>query len=359
MNRFIRASVLFISLISIVSILVILLHLLIQSFQQVIFENHSLSWFFNGLSNSFSSILLGVLLTVLVRSSSIVITIAATLVAAGFPFESGIFIIFGANVGTTIPSTLVSKFKSCGVNDYCRMMNTSSMHYFNNLVTFALFFPLQLSFDYLGRSSRTLVEWLGYDNVLSPLEMDTSFNFLEPLTSQIIITDFPLLVLMVLLIAIVILMRLLFILLHNLFDSFITSRLTRQIENPKKHDIKFMSTGIWTSALLQSSSSTLYILMPLVRQFNCDNRDMYPLILGVNVGTCFTTIMFAWLLNSELALAIGFAHLLYNIFSLLIFTYLPLIKELPIMGGTHLVCYSYEDSNKNLSKKYPRYNNKQ
>ncbi|MFK5892351.1 MAG: hypothetical protein QM504_03920, partial [Pseudomonadota bacterium] len=83
MNRFIHGSILFICLIGIITLLVILLHLLTQSFQQLIFENHSFSWLFNNLANSFGAILFGVLLSILVRSSSIVITIAATLVAAG------------------------------------------------------------------------------------------------------------------------------------------------------------------------------------------------------------------------------------------------------------------------------------
>ncbi|MFK5894005.1 MAG: hypothetical protein QM504_12360, partial [Pseudomonadota bacterium] len=262
-----------------------------------------------------------------------------------------------ANIGTTIPSTLVSTFPSCHVKDYCRMMNTSSMHFFNNLITFAIFFPLQLSFDYLGRSSRAIVEWLGYKNsfLSSPFSDSDIFSFLEPAVSQINISNHSMLILLILLVAVVILMRLFFIILHKLFDPLITHLLTKQIENQGKGkgNIRLMFTGIWTSTLLQSSSSTLYILIPLVRQLNCNNRDMYPLILGINVGTCFTTIWFALMLNSELALAIGIAHLLYNLISLLVFSYIPLLKELPIMGGTHLACYSYEDEN--LKEKYPRY----
>lgn len=342
-NRLYRGVLYWGYLIGIVSLLVVVLHLLIKGFEHLVIENQSSAWFFQILTNSFVALLFGVLLTILVRSSSIVITVVATLVAAGFPFEAGIFMVLGANVGTTIPSTLVSAFPSCHVNDRCRMMNISSMHYFNSMLAFVIFFPLQLSLDYLGRSSRAVVEWLGYKHdFLPPLNGDGTFAFLDSTTNFINFSDYPISIYLMLFVVVVILMRMFFSLLHHLFDPFISRVLTREIEAAKSCSSKILSTGIWTSTLLQSSSSTLYLLVPIVRDLNCSNRDIYPLILGINVGTCFTTIFFGLMLNSELAFAIGLAHLIYNLVALLVFRYFPLIKEFPIMASQHLACYSYE-----------------
>jgi len=340
-------------LLAIVALLVTLLHLQIKGFEHLIIENPSSEWFFSILSNPFAAILFGVLLTILVRSSSIVITVIAIMVAAGFPFEAGIFMLMGANVGTTIPNTMVSAFPSCDVNDHCRMMSISSMHYFNSMLAFGIFFPLQLSLDYLGKSSRAIVEWLGYQhNFLPPLNGDVTFAFLDPITAFINLSDFPISIYLVLFLIIVLLMRLFFIVLHLIFDPFIIGKLTKQVESPNQCNNRVLSTGIWTSTLLQSSSSTLYLLLPLAKKMNCSSRDIYPLILGVNVGTCFTTIFLALMLNSELALAIGLAHLIYNVITLLVFNYLPLLKEFPIMASRHLACSSYEGEEEEFTTNY-------
>lgn len=356
LNRLVKTSLLFITLVVIVFLLVVSLHLLIQGLTHLIYENQDASWLIQTLSNSFSAILFGVLLAIIVRSSSIVITITAALVAAGFPFEAGIFIVLGANMGTTIPSTLVSSFPSCHVNDHCHMMNISSMHYFNSMIAFVVFFPIQLSIDFLGKLSRGLVEWMGYQhNFLPNNHQGESFRFLEPLVSQLSISEHSAVISMALMIGVILLMRLFFVVLHLSFDGLIKRILTRQIEKPTCREQKLLFTGIWTSSLLQSSSSTLYILVPLVRELDCNNRGLYPLILGINVGTCITTILLALLLNSELALAIGLAHLIYNVISLLVFTFVPLLKEFPIRASAHLACFSYHEQGKTMN--YPRYEN--
>jgi len=68
------------------------------------------------------------------------------------------------------------------------------------------------------------------------------------------------------------------------------------------------------------------------------------------VGTCFTTIFFSLILQSKTGLAIGMAHLLYNFFALIVLTYVPLLRELPILASSQLAFCSYDSNTQDDNK---------
>lgn len=157
---------------------------------------------------------------------------------------------------------------------------------------------------------------------------------------------YPVTSLLILFVLIVGFMRLFFIALRLIFDRLVIKMLSHQLmkETTEK---KLLVFGTLASFILQSSSSTFYILMPLVRRVSCSCRSFYPLILGINVGTCFTTILFSLILQSKTGLIIGIAHLLYNLSALIILTYFPLLKELPILASNQLAFCSYDNNTRN------------
>lgn len=60
-------------------------------------------------SNPFTALFIGLLITAMIQSSSTTTALVVALVASGsITLESGIPIMMGANVGTTITSTIVS-----------------------------------------------------------------------------------------------------------------------------------------------------------------------------------------------------------------------------------------------------------
>lgn len=326
-------------------ILVLCLYLLLLSFEQFFQSSEYAYSLLETLSSPFYTIILGVILTALLQSSSIAITIIALMVAAGLPFESGIFFVLGANVGTSIRSSLIKTLPECGVCDYRRMTNTSSLNYFNNMIAFGLFFPLQITTDYLGRLSLFSVNWLTQTShvwtpVSEPFVNWTLFSHIGPQISNDAIVN-----LVVFLMITVVLMKFFIISLRLIFDPLIARILNKRIRANQlgKNKNKVLLTGIWTSLVLQSSSSVIYNIMPVARNTQCSTTCFYPLILGINVGTCSTTLLFAIILNSPMALAIGLTHLFYNLGAMVLFGYMPLIKELPMLASHILAIEACEE----------------
>lgn len=330
----------------------VVLYLFAHSFNHFIFESSYAGLFTGTLANPVLAIFLGAIASMMVRSSSIIITILAAMVAAGYPFVEAIYILLGANIGTTFYGRLINRLDRCDIYDKQRMTAITSMHYFNNIIAFCIFFPLQISTNFLGNISEVIVGWVSSVKFWfssSSFEPVTSWNsphFIQTIQDSLAMSFYPVISLVILFIIIVILMRLFFIVLRLLFDGLVIKMLDHQLMK-KKTEGRLLVFGVLASLILQSSSSTLYILMPLVRKISCSCRSFYPLILGINVGTCFTTILFSLLLQSKLGLAIGLAHLLYNLSALIVLTYVPLLREIPILASNQLAFCSYDGNSRN------------
>jgi sodium-dependent phosphate cotransporter len=332
------APLLSIILLGFISVFILNLYFLIQNFE-IIFNHPVVAPFIlETFDNPFASILAGALITTVISSSSIVIAITAIMVVVGLPFDAGIFLVMGANIGTSIRSGLVKSFPDCNIDDYRRMSTVSSMNYFINIIAFFILFPLQVSTDFLGRSSHAVVSWLTTHQPVWPVPIDNITYWSLYKLSETWFTDSPIMFLIILLVLLVIIMKLIFINLRLLLDPMINKYLSHQLDKlpTRGYEIRVMLTGLVTAMLLQSSSSTLYIMQPIVRKIRCECCSFFPLILGMNVGTCTTALIVALILNSELALAIGLAHLFYNLSVLIIFKFVPLIRELPILASRTL-----------------------
>lgn len=116
------------------------LYLFAHSFNLFLLESSYARTFLSTLANPIFAIFFGALASVMVRSSSIIITILAALVAAGYPFIEAIYILLGANIGTTFYGSLLNRLANCDIYDKQRMTAISSMHYFNNIIAFCIFF---------------------------------------------------------------------------------------------------------------------------------------------------------------------------------------------------------------------------
>ena len=331
------------------------LYLFVSLFNDFISESYYAGGFLNTLSNPIFAIFFGAIASVIVRSSSIIITILAAMVTAGYPFVEAIYILMGANIGTTFHGSLLNKLPECDIYDKQRMSAITSMHYFNNVIAFCVFFPLQISTNFLGHISELIVGWfVKLKEWLFSATYESVYSWDSPAVIQVIQThlemnSYPGISLLLLFIVIALLMRLFFIFLRLLFDSFVIQMLDVQMMHEKVEE-KILLFGILASSILQSSSSTFYVLMPLIRKVSCSSRSFYPLILGINVGTCFTTIFFSLILQSKTGLAIGMAHLLYNFFALIVLTYVPLLRELPILASSQLAFCSYDSNTQDDNK---------
>ncbi len=74
-----------------------------------------------------------------------------------------------------------------------------------------------------------------------------------------------------------------------------------------------MALGFASTALLQSSSMTTSLAVPLAGAGFLTLQQVFPYVLGANVGTTLTAIFAALVTGQEAAVTVAFAHLLYNV----------------------------------------------
>jgi sodium-dependent phosphate cotransporter len=93
-----------------------------------------------------------------------------------------------------------------------------------------------------------------------------------------------------------------------------------------------ISSGAIMTILVQSSSTTTSLLVPLVGNGIVTARSIYPFTLGANIGTCITALIAALAIvgpNSQLALQIAFVHLAYNLLAVVVIYGIALLREWP------------------------------
>ena len=94
-----------------------------------------------------------------------------------------------------------------------------------------------------------------------------------------------------------------------------------------KTALRAMCLGMIITALVQSSSVTTSIIIPLAGAGILTIRQVFPYTLGANVGTTVTAILAAMSTGETIALAVAFSHLLFNIVGILL---LYPLKAVPI-----------------------------
>jgi sodium-dependent phosphate cotransporter len=74
--------------------------------------------------------------------------------------------------------------------------------------------------------------------------------------------------------------------------------------------------GLIVTALVQSSSVTTSIAIPLAGAGIINIRQIFPYTLGANVGTTVTALLAALSAGNVPALTVAFAHFLFNVFGI-------------------------------------------
>jgi sodium-dependent phosphate cotransporter len=88
-----------------------------------------------------------------------------------------------------------------------------------------------------------------------------------------------------------------------------------------------LSLGLITTALVQSSSVTTSLVVPLAAAGVLRLRQIFPYTVGANIGTTVTAIIAGAASGTSPGLAIAFAHFLFNVTGACLF--LPL-RFIPI-----------------------------
>jgi sodium-dependent phosphate cotransporter len=114
---------------------------------------------FNNESNPLSSLMTGILATVLMQSSSTTTGIVVSLVEAKvLDLDHGIYLVMGANIGTTVTSTIVSLAHMRDIEQLERAFSAGTVHDMFNFMTVAVLFPLEIATGYLKAVTGALVD---------------------------------------------------------------------------------------------------------------------------------------------------------------------------------------------------------
>jgi sodium-dependent phosphate cotransporter len=271
-------------------------------------------------SNPFAGLIIGIVATSVIQSSSTTTSIVVGLVAGGaLNLQNAIPIIMGANVGTTITNTLVSIGHISNRIEFRRAFSASIVHDFFNICAVILIFPIETKYHIIARIATVMEKEfadLGGLNMFNPLKTitDPVIDFIDAVSSAI---PYHGIILMVF--SLVVMFASLYLLIRTI-RSLVLGRIEVIINQYlfRNDGVGFM-LGILMTAVVQSSSVTTSLIIPLVGAGFITIRQIFPYTLGANIGTTVTAILAALATQNDVAVTVAFSHLCFNIFGILVF----------------------------------------
>ncbi|WP_407268399.1 Na/Pi cotransporter family protein [Radiobacillus sp. PE A8.2] len=212
-------------------------------------------------SNPFMGVLAGIIVTVLIQSSSGTTVLTVGLVNAGFmTLRQSIGVIMGANIGTTVTAFII------GVDIGAYSLPIMAIG------AFLLFFFKNKQFSYIGQTI------FGFGSLFYGLELMS--NGMKPLRDVQAFIDLTV--------------------------------------NMSEHPILGVVVGTLFTFIVQSSSATIGILQGLSEQGAISLEAALPVLFGDNIGTTITAIL-ASIGASIAARRAAFTHVIFNLIGTALF----------------------------------------
>lgn len=291
-------------------------------------------------TNPFVGVLLGTLTTALVQSSSTVTSIIVGLVAGGLPVGVAIPMVMGANMGTTVTNTLVSLGHIGRADEFKRAFAAATVHDWFNLLGIVIFLPIEVVFGLIERASSALLTTFASAGSWSTGGWDVLGRAVRPGRSLAGALVDPLPerwggVLLIGLGVVLILVSITY--LGRALKTVMVGNARRLLHGAiGRGPGTGILSGTVVTVLVQSSSTTTSLMVPLAASGVFALREVYPFTLGANIGTTITALMAATAVtgvNREPALQIALAHLLFNVFAVAVVYGVPWLRRLPLRGA--------------------------
>jgi sodium-dependent phosphate cotransporter len=276
-------------------------------------------------TNPFVGLFIGILATSVIQSSSSTTSIVVGMVAAGaLTIESAIPIVMGANIGTSITNIIASLPQIKRNSEFRRAFSAAIVHDFFNVLSVLVLFPLQLVTNFLGVLATEMADifaGVGGLKFLSPVKAIT-----KPVVKmvEVYFLDIPWLML-------VLAILLLFLALKYMVTSLkviVVSRAKDWFDNYLfKTAARAFILGILLTMLVQSSSITTSLIVPMAGAGLLTLEQIFPYTLGSNIGTTITAMLAALITGNLAAVTVAFAHSIFNICGIILWW--P-FKKLPI-----------------------------
>ena len=292
----------------------------------------------------FLGLITGILATSLVQSSSTTTSIVVSLVATGvLSVENAIPVIMGANIGTTVTNTIVSMGHITRPDEFRRAIAGATVHDFFNWIAVAILLPLELLFGVISKPATAIAQAI--PGVDSGGLGDTPFEAVSEFIGGLLGSD-PWLMAGVGLLLLFTALRYLVVILKTLVLGRSERALDRYVfGNP----LVAMGFGLVLTFLVQSSSVTTSLVVPLVGAGVLTVRRVFPYMLGSNIGTTATGLLAAAVAISGgepaavAGLTVALCHTIFNVFGILIVYPVPAIREIPIRMAEFVGSLAYRN----------------
>ena len=281
-------------------------------------------------SNPFIGLFIGLLITALLQSSSTTTSMVVAAVASGsISLTSAIPIVIGANVGTTITSTIVSLSFMTKTNEFRRAIAAGTSHDIFNIFCVLLLFPLELKYQFLTNASTALGRLFNDSSSSFQGFVNREIDVFTPIGTTLLDWVGPIILLVFSVVMLFVIVKYISAIFYRKLIGNTRKSLDDLVFGSKT---KSFSWGFLLTGLVQSSSLTTSLIVPFVATGKVHLKKAFPFILGANLGTTITAII-ASTLKSEAAVSIALAHFLFNLFGVTLFLLIPAINRVPIMIG--------------------------
>ncbi len=291
---------------------------------------------FAGLANPFAALAVGILATVLWQSSSATTSMIVVLVGSGeLELQHAVPAVMGANIGTSITNTIVSLGHVRQGAEFQRAFAGATVHDFFNLLTVLLLFPLELTTHFLENSARWLVAALPLEGAggefHSPVK--TAVGWLAGcvrggfekglgIEGKLLAGVLFVVALAMIFAALVGITKNMRILMADRIEAWLNRVLRRR-------GLLGLAIGVVITAIVQSSSITTSLLVPMFGAGVLTLEAGFPIMLGANVGTTMTALIASTVTN-EFGVTIAVVHLLFNVCGTLLFFPIRFMRRIPI-----------------------------
>jgi sodium-dependent phosphate cotransporter len=283
-------------------------------------------------SNPLVGLFIGILATSLVQSSSTTTCTVVGFVASGIlSIPNAVPIIMGANIGTTVTSTFVSLGHITRKEEFRRAMAAATVHDFFNVLAVTILFPLEIATGFLRHLAQNLSDILvGKEGLAfaSPIK-----KIVGPAVRQIVSFATRLTprhaAFLVAVFAVFLLMLSLFFIVKRTKKLALSRAEVILDRLIGKSGIAGIALGCCVTAVIQSSSVTTSLMVPLAGAGIARLDQIFPITLGANIGTTVTALL-ASLAGDVGGLTIAIVHLLFNIFGILLIYPLRPIRNIPM-----------------------------
>ena len=375
----------FLSLLLLLYLFICSLTFLTDAFRLLAGKNAGTIFSGDALKNPIVGVMIGVLFTVLVQSSSTCTSVIVALVSSSvIDVETAIPMVMGANIGTSMTSTLVSLTQIGEADAYERAFSAATVHDCFNWLSVITLLIVEVLTGFLNKLSGAIVGTQGQNTTASGGKIKLLKTITEPLTNTVIQIDKKVLecwgkygsnatelelkcgprllkefcnknstekvhceflfnipdisdvaiggILLVISLGVLTLCLLLIV---KVLKSLLEGSMANLLKKFINADIPYIpwitgyiaiAVGAVMTFIVQSSSVFSSTLTPLVGVGMITVERVYPLLLGSNIGTTTTAFLAALTEGKKEALQIALVHLIFNLTGILIFYPIPFMR---------------------------------